>query len=257
MTDKTTPSNTEASASASTERTAAMLALYATQGSIAPADPPPTTEELALLVDEQLDFTRKQQVYGHLNADRQLMKQWLDLVDARHLLQAQPPLKRSSLLQAIRVWLTPARSAMAGGVCTGVLAVALLAPALWQTPPNLAQQPPMQPAIGSPELASQANTQVEVGIRYGLMQALQQLSKAEQRNLGLILPTEVSSSDHSQAIALGYAILEAHQACRGDKNWQPSPLLQAQLNQLLPSLGDSPQLCLDLTRYTKGLLAVN
>jgi hypothetical protein len=249
------------------DRAEAMFALYTTQGSITPEGPPPSQEELALLVDDQLDFSRKQQVYSYINADRSLMKQWLDIIDAHKLLQPQPEHRKedskqasglSQLFHSLSTWLTPARGAMAGGVCAGVLAVVLLN----QPQPDLS--PEMLPPVSSPEFASQAGTQVEAGIRYGLIQAFQQLSKQEQQSLGLSIPTTVTPSDHTQAVALGYALLDALRQCQQDSNWQPSPLLQAQLSQQLPEFLSPPptkqqpstQFCVDLTTYTTGLLTV-
>jgi hypothetical protein len=247
-----------------------MFALYTVQGSTTPDGPPPSQEELALLVDDQLDFTRRQQVYSHLNADRSLMKQWLDIVDAHSLLQErlQEPQNSkqlsgiSQLFHTLSEWFTPARGALAGGVCAGVLAVFLSTDLLnplqsGQLPESL---PEMHPPISSPEMASKGNTAVETGIRYGLIQAFKQLSKQEQQALGLSTPTKVTPSTHAQAIGLGYALLDALQQCQLDTNWQPSTLLQTQLSQLLPELqanAQSPsQFCIDLTTYTNGLLDV-
>jgi hypothetical protein len=50
--------------------------------------PPPREEELASLLDDQIDFNRKQQIYAYLNTSPELMQQWVDLIEARHDLSA-------------------------------------------------------------------------------------------------------------------------------------------------------------------------
>lgn len=44
---------------------------------------PPTEEDLSALIDGQLSFTRKQEVYAFLNADKQLFDAWIALVEAK------------------------------------------------------------------------------------------------------------------------------------------------------------------------------
>ena len=59
----------------------AKMALLAQYGTTTPEGEKPSDEELAMLIDDQLDFTRKQQVFSHINANQTLMTQWLNLVD--------------------------------------------------------------------------------------------------------------------------------------------------------------------------------
>jgi hypothetical protein len=63
------------------QRLLAKIALLAQHGTNKPEGEKPSDEELAMLIDNQLDFTRKQQIYSHINATPHLMKQWLELVE--------------------------------------------------------------------------------------------------------------------------------------------------------------------------------
>lgn len=45
---------------------------------------PPTADELASLLDGKLAFSRKQEVYSHLNRNPEAFSQWIALVEARH-----------------------------------------------------------------------------------------------------------------------------------------------------------------------------
>lgn len=59
----------------------AKLALLAHAGKHKPKGDKPSDEELAMLIDDQLDFKRKEEVISHINADQALLEQWLQLVD--------------------------------------------------------------------------------------------------------------------------------------------------------------------------------
>ena len=48
----------------------------------------PSDEELALLLDDRLDFSRRREVLSHLNNDAQLYARWLQLAEAAELIYA-------------------------------------------------------------------------------------------------------------------------------------------------------------------------
>ncbi len=62
------------------QRLLARLMMLAQHGRSQPSGLLPTSEELAMLFDEQLDYQRKQQVISHINHNEQLMQQWTELV---------------------------------------------------------------------------------------------------------------------------------------------------------------------------------
>jgi len=59
----------------------AKLALLAQKGTNRAEGPVPTDEELAMLYDNRLDFSRKQQIMSHINANPDLMQQWISLLE--------------------------------------------------------------------------------------------------------------------------------------------------------------------------------
>ncbi|WP_317932702.1 hypothetical protein [Halioxenophilus sp. WMMB6] len=107
--------------------------LLARQGHSAVADPQPTLEELALLLDDKLSFQRKQAVYAWLNRSPELFAQWIRLVEAQEevsqLAAAKPPL---GLLARLSVWWQqlPVKAA------TGVAVCGLAAILVWQLNPT-------------------------------------------------------------------------------------------------------------------------
>jgi len=210
-----------------------------------------------MLLDDTLDFSRKQQVYTHLNSNAALYQQWLGLVEAQALLSlAQPQTNKRterSFLHTLQQWFGPTHMAVTGAACAGIFAIALL----WPSPDDGLE---MHAALPSPTVSSQADRPLENGIRFGFINAYQTLPQAQQQALALAIPATTTPSQHTQGIGLGYALLDAYQGCQTNSSYTASPLLSAQLQALLPALINTPPpatFCGVLTDYIGGLIAVN
>lgn len=95
--------------------------------------PPPEAEELAALLDDRVDFNRKQQIYAYLNTSPELMQQWVDLIEARHDLseaeQRRSEIKKTdaSISQLFFEWLSGLHSlTLTSSVAVLVVAVTLV-----------------------------------------------------------------------------------------------------------------------------------
>lgn len=97
---------------------------------------PPSDEELALLLEGQLDSARRAEVLSHLAARPERYRQWLDLAELDATAQAQQPSGWAILTHGINNWLIDWRYAVGGiGAMAGVLLLVnqMAAPPL-QTP---------------------------------------------------------------------------------------------------------------------------
>ena len=110
------------------DRILAKLALTATKEE-APKGQVPSDEELALLIQNKLDFTRKQEVLSHLNANEALFAQWMMLIEMMEVpshTKANPKQTAQSILAD---WFFNWKAAL-GGAAVAVFAVVLI----WQQP---------------------------------------------------------------------------------------------------------------------------
>ena len=108
--------------------TLAKLGMAASKGSL-PDGPVPSFEELALLIEDKLDFKRRDQILSHINSNTALFKQWINLVEIMEqgANVSQPKQQKKTLLN----WLTSWQS-LAGGAVAATLALVLV----WQQPSN-------------------------------------------------------------------------------------------------------------------------
>ncbi|MFL0797279.1 MAG: hypothetical protein K6L73_07290 [Cellvibrionaceae bacterium] len=223
------------------QRFEGQLALHASRGAIPPQGPVPSTEELAMLQDDRLSFNRKQEVLSHINADAQLFKQWLDLVEANEIYreQTQTAQAQSTWLARLQQWFTPLRVGAAGIALAGVMSVTLLIP---QFDPHSQD---MASGIPSQILASHQHKSVTKGLAFGIYNAAKELPLEQQQKLPFTLPAqlpkELLNSNHTLAIAVGYELIAAWQQCQSQSqsqsqnkstdqaSYQPSQALQEQL----------------------------
>ncbi|WP_226661460.1 hypothetical protein [Microbulbifer aggregans] len=113
---------------------AARLALHASRGQ-PPRGPEPSEEELAQLLDDRLEFSRKQEIYSHLNANPELYRQWLLLAESHAERQAQSGTTENHGKNPFH-WL---RWFGASSALAGLAAVLVIAP--WRdTPPSISVQ---------------------------------------------------------------------------------------------------------------------
>lgn len=124
------------------QETAALLAIHASRGQ-APRGAQPSAEELAQLLDDRLDFVRKQEIYSHLNANPELYRQWLLLVENCVSVPATHPVedRKNTRGQTWLHWLT------GSGLAAGAAALLLIAP--WNA----------NPPVGAPDRGEVAQAQ--------------------------------------------------------------------------------------------------
>ncbi len=147
------PNNTHSDFTPSTaQKLQAKLALLASRGDTGIEGKAPSLEELALLLEDRLEFERKQQVYQYLNSDEQLFAQWVALIEARETLINKPTVDaKPTLWQRFGQWLTPSRMTFVGSATAGVFAIAIITPALLTTDtvPLSPQQPSSETRLAS------------------------------------------------------------------------------------------------------------
>ncbi len=236
----------------------ALLALRASHGHLDPQGHEPSDEELALLLEDKLDFSRKQQILGHIDANPALFSKWLMLIESQEDLYTANAPSPTSRIQRLREWFTPMRVSLSGTALAGVMAIILLPqPANYLTRAPQLAPPPMQPPITSPSFNTQGNRLVENGVLQGLSVAYHELSQTNQQPLGwsLPLPSELPQSQHVQAITLGFQLLDTLQQCQQNQQYQPPATLLAAIDNLLPELGANSDFCNGIINYTEGLIS--
>lgn len=131
------------------------LALLAQQANVTPEGEKPNNEELAMLLDDQLSFTRKQQVISHINADSNLMQQWISLVeilacDTKTLKSKQDkPSLMTPLLNYLSSW-----QGLTSSLATASLVVIVF---IMQTPQQLSPNIEMQPDVAAIDAIKKTN----------------------------------------------------------------------------------------------------
>jgi len=236
----------------------ALLALRASHGHLDPQGHEPSDEELALLLEDKLDFKRKQQILGHIDANPALFSKWLMLIEGQEDLNTANAPSPASRIQRLREWFTPTRLSLSGTALAGVMAVILLPqPANYSTRAPQLAPPPIQPPLTSPGFNTQGNRLVENGVLQGLSVAYHELPRQDQQSLGwsLPLPSVLPQSQHVQAITLGYQLLDGRQQCQQNPQYQPPATLLAAIDKLLPGLGANNDFCNGIINYTEGLIS--
>lgn len=186
---------------------AALLALHASRGQ-PPRGPQPDTEELALLLEDRLSFTRKQEIYSHLNATPALYQQWLLMVENGHPAESTQCAEPATLKARPLRW---QRWFAAAGALVGIAAVLLIAP--WRTVPPQTSLPA--------EIAEQpkaAHTQVLLapqildalsGIQHGLASG----DAVYYNRLTAIVSNAPETPVETPFFAFGEALAQLHNQC--------------------------------------------
>ena len=196
----------------------AMLALHATQGERTPQGEAPDNEELALLLDGQLDFKRRKEVITHLDADTALFARWISLLEATTVFKVSEstPLQ-PSLLQRLQQWFTPMRAGFIGTALAAITTVAILVPLL-NEPTTLSPQQ----ARRTPDYASSGYVQQETSVLAGIVLSYQNYSEALKQTLPVNkrlskLPApalKTLSSLNPVAIQFGESLIESYRGCQ-------------------------------------------
>ena len=79
--------------------------LLAHKGKGLPEGDPPTAEELCSLLEGKLSFSRKQQVYSHLNRSSELLGEWVRLIEHSQDAGLGSRREQSSLINKIRAFM--------------------------------------------------------------------------------------------------------------------------------------------------------
>lgn len=145
------------------EQALALLGLHVSEPGRQPHGARPDDEELALLIEGELDAARREEVLSHVAADHALYRQLVTLAELRAPAAGAPAAaKRESWLDAIAARLRDWRIAMATGALGSATAAAVIAAVLvWQSvstpPPGGAVELVAQPAQRQQELAARAD----------------------------------------------------------------------------------------------------
>ncbi len=211
----------------------AMIALHATQGVHTPQGEQPSHEELAMLLDDRLNFNRRKEVLTHLNANTELFAHWVSLVEAKSIL-SETTKNELSLLQRLQQWLNPTRLGFIGTALAAITTVAIVMPLL-DAPATIPQNQPRT----TPDYASSADVRIETAVLAGILISYQNYSAAIQQTL----PINSILNSHSipeqsnlaalnpLAIQLGEALLESYRSCQ-QKDFKSISIQQDRIKQL-------------------------
>lgn len=163
----------------------ARLALHISQAELQLTSPPPTTEELALLLDKRLDFSRRNEIYEHLNQDSELFQQWITLVEANSLNCTEASDSNQIKSSLFKSYLLSLQQILLGwqGAAALTTLVAIVGVS-WLLNPN-----PINPqqAVPTPQVAAQQSVDNIKQLQQGFLIALTQLPTEQQTALGFPL----------------------------------------------------------------------
>jgi hypothetical protein len=232
----------------------AHLAIAATEGAVPLEGAIPSPEELALLLEDRLDFTRRREVLSHLNANHELYTRWLQLVDAAEVWHTPFPQVQTARKRGAnwRFWFRS--PVLQGALVASLLLTVVGLPLLMQTPeptgiaPSVENAPPYS-AYASADLDRAIVAGVTLGFHSLTKDARQQLSLAEELALLPLPHEEEMAGMNPLGIQLGESLLLALTVCRtGDEvamaryySERLQPLLS--LNQLAFPQANTHELC--------------
>lgn len=221
------------------EHAQALLALNATRGTLPLQGEAPTHEELALMLDNKIDFKRRQEIYSHLNSNITLFNEWMALVELQQSQQSVENITQQASLftratQQLQIWLTP--KAM-GYSAAGLAAVMVLAIFI-NTPqhntesiasnsaqndsaivvaPHKPEQIEKTAAIETYDQTKNVDVMTR-GIKIGLLSAFAEEPAADQQRFALLLDlqkTEKITTDDVKVddIETGKHLFAAYKSC--------------------------------------------
>ncbi|MGX5174003.1 hypothetical protein ACUR5C_08280 [Aliikangiella sp. IMCC44653] len=203
------------------------IALLAQTGKSTAQGNKPTDEELAMLFDDQLDFERKQQVISHINADQNLMQQWIGLVEILGG-ESEAIEKKQSLLAQVFNWLSSWQGLTSGLVTASLVAVIFM----MQTPSELSPGIDSSPQVadkGSIDNKDKSDNKSNIqfvspdkrAISAGISDYIKthKTNRFNHINLDSAIDMEGSSLEpelHQKYFQLGYLIAEQWVDCKVD-----------------------------------------
>lgn len=213
------------------------LALLAHTGKHKAKGDKPTSEELAMLIDGQLDYKRKEEVMSHINADPALFSQWTQLVDIVNIENKQTvKFKEKTRWLA---WLTNWQT-LAGSVAVAGIATVLIMHSPTEFSPNIDSQP----QVATTQAKGQTNTAQFVSPdKRAIMAGIKNSLKQKKAELGFKLNLTNAVDEQGSSLTpelyqnyyqLGQTITEMALQCK--ENQVTSPILLNTLRKLNDTL---------------------